>query len=389
MKDFEREDMPSASKLSQVIACPGCINLSNSIPDKPVEKEEEDDLTKSGIRIHAALDTGNTLELSEEEERLYKLAVKYTKQAIDEWIKDSPLLVTEESVLETINEQRIWLFDDDLNRVASGQLDRLVIQKNASRCVVVDFKTGFTPNLEPAERNSQMRLCAVLTYREYDVNSVRCVLIKPRSKNNPIDRVDYTRSDLEFSYRHIISQLWLSRQPDAPRRAGNHCHYCPAKSECPEAAAYTMLPSVIARRASGSMPMESKEDAKLMVDTLAPADLLRIWEVSKPTAWIIDAVTARLKAMPESELSEIGLMLGKGRALDPITNVEGAINYLAAMGCSRLDVMATLSMSKEKVAALAKREKNLTSDKAASQWVAKSLAPFITPITASPSLRKI
>lgn len=386
MIDEERAGLPSASKLEQMVNCPGCKALEDSIPIAMRQEivDVKDEQAERGVRIHKARETSNTLGLSTEEEvETYKRGLKFEQELLNAW-KDQYSIHRQDCFLE----QRLWLHDDDLNAIASGRLDVLYVA--LPYALIVDWKSWFCNSLSPSVRNFQLRLQAVLVAQEYGATNIRVAFCKPKLKWGASDYCDYTEKDLKYAEQQIGFYLWMSQQADAPRHPGHWCHYCAAKAICPEAGALSMLPSVIATRNSLVERIEDKETAALAVADLGPGDLLKIWEISKPAEWIADAVSKRLKAMPENELAQLGLELAPGKQLDPITKVRELVKHLTEeLHWDEAKVWACLTMEKGPLADLARQEKGLSSDRASKQFIASEFSDYITPKRSEGWLRRI
>jgi len=373
----ERAGKPSASDVA-FWNCDGKQQLLAKIGPPP-ETTNEDALR--GTKLHKAFESDSTLELTEDELDTYENGVAFTAQIIEQWKADFGL----EQVDEGERECRLWLHDpNDLSPLASGQLDRFYLSGN--HACVIDFKTGFTPNLVPSPRSTQLKLQAVLVRKEFpQITNVRVAFCKPLSKAGAADWCDYNLSDLEMSEQLIRFQVWKSQQPDAPRTPGSHCWWCPCKPHCPEAGAYSLLPGVIAQKAS-----VGSTDPKDMVLALTHADLLKIWTASGTVKKILEAVNERLKGLSKAELSELGLELpAEGKRRDEITNVKAAFSFLAATeNWPEEELWKALTLNKGAVAEVAQRLNGLDA-KHAVKWTEEILGPWIDRSHDKPSLRRL
>lgn len=144
-----------------------------------------------------------------------------------------------------------------------------------------------------------------------------------------------------------------------------------------------MLPTVTAKR----VPRANEMTWELMVEHMAPTDLARVWEMSSVAGKIIEAVKARLKAMPADDLAKLGIDLGEGRKIDPITDVAGAWTALTRE-FSEQDILACMEISKGDLAELVRNRKGKTKADA-SKWISENLSSFITPQKAEAPLKKI
>lgn len=379
MNDDPRMGLASASKFERLVNCPGSQRLEATVTDI----DESDADAERGTKIHRAFETGNTIELDEEEAEAYRAGVKFTEMLVNAW-KDQWNIISQQ---EGPREQRLWFHHPDtLDPLASAQLDRNYIAPPYA--LVVDLKSGWATHIQPAPKSWQLRFQALCLWKDRDdIHFIRVAHARALSKVGANDYCDYTEDDLRFSEQSILYRLWEASRPDAPCHAGHWCSYCKAKAFCPEAGAHSMLPSVIAGRA---VQIESKEDAELAVATLAPADLLKVWQVSGVVTKIVEAVKRRLKGMTEAELAELGLALFPGMQLDPITGTEACFKFLKdVQNWNEADLWAALTFSKGKLAAIARKEKGLSSDEKAKGWIKQALAEYITPQQSEAIIRKV
>jgi len=378
-RDEERLDLPSASKMARLVACPGSHALEQTLPPEAFQADsQQEEWAEKGTRIHRAKETGNTLELDEEEAEIYRQGVAYEEQIVQKWMRDKNLDDCEEGP----REMRVWLHDP-LNfpeLLGSVQLDAHYYNKERGCVLSVDWKSGFDPNLPPSPSSWQLRFGAVALKREEYTDwmkECRVAHCKAQQKHTVNDYCDYAEADLEMSWQAMRLHLWESTQPDAQRHPGQHCTFCPCKPYCLEAGGYSLLPSVAAK----------EKDWELQVAQMQPKDLVRIWSVSTITEKIIEAVKDRLKAMPDEDLAAIGLERGKGRSLDPIVDVPGAYSALLKEFTEE-SVLKCMKLGKTELAKLAAESKGKSKEDAG-KWVSSYLDKFIERKTSEAPLRRI
>lgn len=389
LRDPERLDLPSASAMEIVQACPGQRNLLATLPPEAFQKPaEEDEWAKRGTRIHAAFETGNTVDLDEEELETYEQGQKFVHELLEKWIRLKSL--PRDKVEEGPRELRVFLREPQFvgEPIGSGKLDRHWLCRERRCGLVVDFKTGWNKNLPPSNHSWQLRYQAVLLHREEyagDIDEWWVAHCKPKDKLGADDWCVYQFQDLEYSVQSIQYHLWESTQFDAKRHAGDWCNWCPCKAWCPEAGAYAMLPSVIARRAA-----PEATDLEGMVQAMAPEDLLKLWEMDTVVRKILDAADERLKTFPKDELERLGLELPeRGKERNTIVKVREAFDFLhTTQQFTEKDLWLALDLAVGKVAEIAMQEKSLTKANA-SKWVKEILKECISKTYDRPSLRKI
>ena len=147
-----------------------------------------------------------------------------------------------------------------------------------------------------------------------------------------------------------------------------------------------MLPSVQAKaQGEGITP----EVATELVSNISLLDCRKIWESSTARHNIEDACKARLKALPEAELAELGLMFGKPKVLRPITAVDKAFEFLLSLGVPAEKLWAVTKMSNGELTSVVQQSLGLKSKKEAETWVRTKLAAFITEQTCERPLEEI
>ena len=369
MSDDPRLNLPSASSFERIVQCPGSAALIASLP--PNKEEAPDEIAARGTRIHEARRTGNTLSLEEDEAEDYRLGLKHERALAYQTFGEEP------DVKEFSWLPRLWLSDPQTcEPCLSGETDVLYIKPPLA--AVLDWKTGWNNWLTPSQRNWQLRVYAVLVWKEFDgLERIRVGLIKPKAKIDPVDFVDYSTEDLRQSEQAIFFHLWRARQPDAPRTPGAHCRYCPARAFCKEAAAYSLLPSVI----------NTNGDLLAAVQQLSGPDLVKLFETETVVTKIFEAVKTRLKAMPDWQLGELGLERGKPMRLDPIFDTEGVWKFLVATGAELKDLWPALQWSKGKLADMLRATRGF-SEEGAQQYIREALAEFIEKKDAEAPLKK-
>jgi hypothetical protein len=360
-----RIGLPSASKLERVAACPGSHAMEERVKDDAPDDSTE--ITEVGLRVHKARETSNTLELNPEEFELYQSGLRYEERLLEKW--KSTWGFKDDDVKQGPNELRLWIHNHNLDPVGSGQLDVHFLCREYAH--IIDWKVGFLNHLVGATGNYQLRMQAVLLWLEHPhLKNIRVAFAKPRYEESELDFVDYSEMDLHYSYESIILAIWWATQPDAVRSPGLHCRYCKAKSFCPQAVAFALLPSTIA---SGIL---SGKKAGVAVEAVTPDDLARIWEASSTIESILKAVKDRLKSFSDEELAALGIRRGKGRETLTWKDVEGAFGLLKEKGWNEMELWMCLEFGLGKLGKLAEKYMGV-GEKYANGEVKQLLAQFI------------
>jgi PD-(D/E)XK nuclease superfamily len=386
MKDPERLDLPSGSSFEIVVECPGQPALKAMLPVREEKPEEPDEDALSGTRIHRARQTGDTSELDGEEKSKYEAGLDYERQALEQWRREYNIVRDSEGPREV----RLWLHDPTTGeRCLSAQLDVHYVGYDANdTCfvLVVDWKTGWSWNLTPSQRNWQLRCQGVLAWREYSgVRGVRTVFVKPIARLDRVDSTDYNEESLTRSQESIYQRLWESTLPDAERHAGDHCNYCPCKDACREAAAYGLLPSVIADRARAELTEPYDSDPIAIVEVMPLVDVALLHSRARIIGKILDAAKARLKKLDDNTLKSLGLYRKAGRRLDPLVRTKDAFDYLKSFGIKEEAIWRALSFSKGDLVNMLQEEQGWAKE-ATDGFVRGQLAPFIEKKNAEDSI---
>lgn len=373
----DRLGLHSASSFGIDVICHGRRNLIRSLPD--LQDVDTEDAIR-GRKIHKAWQSGSAMGLEVDEAEDYELGLKFIDEVVSNWKRDKYL----ESVEEMPREERLYLRNQIGEIICSGQLDRWY--KSGNHVLVIDGKSGWSKNVPASEVSWQLRVYAVLAYNETGGQNVRVAYVKPKVKWEPTDCTDYGIQDLMASEQSIKLYIWLSNLPEAPRQAGTHCRYCKAAAGCPEVAAWQMLPSVQAKAQNGHI---TPKVAAELVSNISLPDCVKIWESSTARHNIEDACKARLKALSDTTLAELGLTFGKSKILHPITNVQSAFEFLLSLGVPAAKLWSVTKMSNGELATVVQEALGLPSKDAAEKWIRDKLGRCITPKPTERPLERI
>jgi len=378
-----RLGLPSAS-MTWFWNCPGSLRLRDSLSDSELKKANEpDEYIISGNKIDKSREEGMPLDLNDDELELFQNGLKFEDRLVQSWLA----AINASDCEEGPHKERLFLnHPETMAPILSGESDVHYIAQSEGRkhALVIDWKL-IGPNVPPATRNTQLRILAVLKYRDMDdIAGVRVAINRCMDKVGARDYCDYTPLDIERSEAWIMQHLWLSQQEDAPLTPGQWCYHCPCNAICPMAGSYALLPSVIASRA-----LASSTDVSAMVHALKPADLVKLWENKALIEKVLKAVVSRLKAMPPDQLASLGLGFGKGRAMNPIVKTKDCFDFLKTVQMLPEEKLwAAMQFSNTDIADMVREDKNLTKE-GASNWVKTVLAEFMQQSTAEAPLKRI
>lgn len=377
--DDVRAGKTSASSFSDDRECLGRRNLINALPPEML-KAASDEYADYGNAVHKALETGNTIPLDEDQDETYRAILAGEETLLNEWALNNQL----EVIARWGREERLWIKDKAGNPITSAQLDRYWIA--TPHALIIDAKSLFAPRLPRAKDSWQLRVQAVCLWIETGCDQIRAAYNCPNKFGRKLDYADFTLSELERDLAEIRLTCWRMTQPDAPRTPGDACRYCAARGVCPEAAAYSMLPSVVAQTAA----LDTKDEVKARVAMLTPADWAFIFKRSSIVKNILDAAVGNLKALDDATLASFGIRKGSGRTTSevPGDHVFDACGKLVGLGLPESELWKCLSLNKTAVVALIMKEHGLKKG-AAEAFYDSNLAEHISAKTSEAILREI
>lgn len=377
-----RKGLTSASSFADDKACLGRRRLINSLPPEFIAGPANEAETNFGNEVHRALETGDFSKLEGDAYDTYAAVMTGEEQLLTEWTLNNQI----EVITKHGREERFWIKFPNGEDAASAQLDRYWIGDNG-HALVVDVKSLFAPHLPRAEESWQLKMQAVAISTKHGCDKIRVAYNCPNKFGRKLDWHDFNLQDLQRFAAEIYFACYMMAQPDAPRVPGDACRYCPARAVCPEAASYSMLPSVVAGVAADL----TKQQIRNKVATLTPADWVFLWKRSTMVKNILESAASCLRAMPESDLNNLGMKFGKGRTTSSIPNekTKEACERLSMLGLTDADLWQCMSLDKTAATALIQKRQNLSSKEKAESLFESELAGLIEEKTGEPTLREI
>lgn len=296
----------NASSASRWISCPGSINLIGSLP--PVEGERISHYADEGTAAHnlaqLCLENGTDAKDS--------LGCSILGQ-VERWP------VTEEMVeavqcyldevrshIERLGGKSVHL---DIERAVSpipgrgdmwGTADALVYEP-FGELIVFDLKYGRGVVVE-VEWNDQAMFYGLGALRAIgadDVSTVTIVVVQPRAEH-PDGKVRRwtVEKDVLLAYADgLAAAADFTKNPDAPRRPGKHCRFCPAGAVCPELRNLSLL---VAVNQFEDLPEEIEEPAAhvRLPNPLDPEELAKAMQIIP----LLDFWSREVQALVQREL---------------------------------------------------------------------------------------
>lgn len=368
-----RLGLPSASGFHMDAACDGRQNLVRALRGAGLLVADETEWTARGTRIHNARTTGNTLNLEGDAELdAYKKGLVLETEAVDRWMTERVI----DALPGPLLEERLWLNHPETGEpLMSGQLD--VAFRSFWEALILDWKSGSGYYLESASLSWQLRIYALLIWKEFDgIKRIRVGYIMPEKWGKGIDTFDLTEYDLKQIETAVYHILWKQQQPDARRTAGAHCRFCPARANCPEAAQMTLMPTV--QRGPDEI------GTLALVKAMTPDDCYTVWSRRSELKAILGAITERLEAATDDH-ARLGLKFTKGKDTSYILDVEGAVKKLRDEGFAERDIFDAMSFSKPAIIEMI-RGRTFCTKEVADAWYARTFGEFIQEGRGKPTL---
>jgi PD-(D/E)XK nuclease superfamily len=218
--EIESEGLPSASGFDAEFRCPGKRALEKRLP-----QQAETAVTRSGQRIHCALQKGDFSKLSDTNARTARRVAFAESEIVHEYELEGAVVTFEE---------RAWDFDDELRHTWSGRVDRYDWLPSQRRLLVIDDKTGWGIP-PPISDNWQVRSEAALLSERLGAEETIAALIHPHHPFELWQARRYTPTQMQHLLDVVRENVRIIGLPDQPRIPGPwQCQWCKAKGICPE-----------------------------------------------------------------------------------------------------------------------------------------------------------
>lgn len=225
------QQVPSASKLHRIIACPASHKAEQVAPAIEEDTSEADE----GHDVHAVLsDDLSPDEVSASAAQTAEMCHRDAEALLADWAdpnQGTTLLMEERYAMIQVGDRYFVApaNTDLLGKVIfTGQFDQLYIQ--GTRGLLIDFKSLHGKHAAALE-NPQLMSLAVLVAKRHKLTSLRVALVQPW-KGKP-STADYSANMLIEAENKLLE--WLAREESAlpeDRKAGDHCTYCKARFGC-------------------------------------------------------------------------------------------------------------------------------------------------------------
>jgi hypothetical protein len=243
-----------------------------------------------------------------------------------------------ESITVTVErEQRFWLHNERLEKVASAQLDYLAMARNTA--LIVDYKTLFGDHGK-ASANDQIKAQVACLHDAYpELTSIYVGLVQP---NLPADRqltmAHYDMAAIVRAKHEVMAWCAESLAEDAPRIPGKiQCANCDARSLCKEAIAASMAITAV----SDDLMLDSPDTAAAILERAGQAEA------------VIKHIKARAKEMLEKDPGSVaGYALKPGNEKRTISDIGKAFSICRDSGISPAEFQAVCTIALGKMETL-------------------------------------
>ena len=348
-----RRGVPSASAIGRIEACPASHQMALLAGDNSGK------WSKYGDAIHEALATGDASKLDAAQFETFEMCNEQLEWMLSEWAGDDEImaihrdskrlgLTTIGGVVEVTDETTAKLVNTALADVIALKFSKA---DQALHFFIADHKTlrGEVPE---AADNPQLRNLAVLVAKRFRCVAGRVCIIQPWAGKPTLADFDQTSLVRATEWLHHILEVESNATPD-DRKAGTHCHYCPANSNCstfrqlatsPVEAMTRFLPTddKTARAALFARAME------LDADTLAGfVKHLRL------VGWWSAAIEGAAKKRAESDVEfQRFYRLKPGSPREKIIDVQAVFTRSCELGVAPANFSAACSITKTELKGL-------------------------------------
>jgi hypothetical protein len=319
----ERLGLPSISAFEQMAKCPGSYHAQKGLPDL-----DDTAIRQQGTDIHSVM----AGEMPEKDLPSSLRWILDRTMELEMSICDTAFPQYERSELEELAEQRYWFLDSQGNKLYSGKLDKVYLDPEHSKAVVIDYKFGFKRVLD-AKKNRQIRGGVVLLANSYLISDVMGAIIQPRiAGDDALLLCQYSGEQIQEASQKNLTLVARAMDVNAPRNPGvTQCEYCKAKPTCKPAIEYFTSKS---KEIIGILDLpivETKpktvKDAYSKLPSARRKEIAELWPLVKVMG---DCLNEDNKRFLESGKSIPGFSLGNGKESRVITNPLTLLQQLVA-----------------------------------------------------------
>lgn len=346
-----RRGVPSASAIGRIEACPASHQMALLAGDNSGK------WSKYGDAIHEALATGDASNLDTAQLETFEMCKEQCEQMLKEWAGDDEIMTIHRDskrlgltsiggVVEVTEETTVTLTN-------TGLADVIALKKaqRGMEFFIADYKTlrGEVPE---AADNPQLRNLAVLVSKRFRCVAGRVCVIQPWAGNPTLADFDQASLFRATGWLHRILEVERTATPD-DRKAGTHCHYCPANDTC---STFRQLATSPVEAMTRVLPQDDKtaraalfaRAMELDADTLAG-----LYKHLRLVGWWSAAIEGAAKKRAESDVEfQQYYRLKPGVVREKITDVQTVFTRSCELGVAPANFSAACSITKTELKGL-------------------------------------
>ena len=320
----ERDDLPSASGVYRLMNCQASHRMTLKARGMRQEAGESggkgEQWREQGNAMHDAIFNQSAAGLETDQERMdYSKLMKRFRDFLGGWGADNDDTV--------IREERLWLHQE-ITPIFSGRPDYCRISKSGRRAAIVEFKSLWNKEVEPAE-NDQLWSQAVLLAAILDCQEFTLQIISPHYTYKPHLVTRHEIEDYEIRLRMALSLAQLEKEPP---RTGPWCKHCGGIMICPaiarEAAMTTTHPSELKLENAGKLLARLERMEKYIKEVREYYKLVIAKDPEAIPGWKIIEKSMRLLKNPQGIKDAVVPIIGEkafwGATSVSITKLETA-----------------------------------------------------------------
>ena len=343
----ERFGVPSASAMRRISNCPPSFKLASYF------KDAGSDEATTGDRIHAALETLNSVGLTADDLQTFEMCLDQRNELLSNWIgeemdyqvfKEVRLGLTTLGLVRDVTPKTTWKLR------FSGKADFVAVFGEGA--LIVDYKTLHGDH-DHASENDQLRALAVLVALRHGVTQVRVAIVQPWKGKPTV--ADFDKPALDAATAWLYDTLHRE-EVSTPEQAnaGDWCHYCPARVKCE---AFTRQTLATVETATINLPGDDEVGRKAMfarAAELSDSELSARYRGLKWISWYVSAVegNVRMRAAEGGEFTDKYFHLVEGKPREAIENVAMVWTRMEQLGVKAEDFTRECKTSKKAVLGL-------------------------------------
>lgn len=335
-------NVPSASKLHRIMACPASHKAEQAAGDVPEDTRDADE----GQDVHAVLSEDLSADdVSYSAAQTAEMCEDHVQRLLTEWQDAGEVALGFKEVRYGLTDIGAVIpihADTKASVIFTGQFDRLYVQ--GERGILFDFKALFGKHASALE-NPQLMGLGVLVAKRHKLTSLRVALVQPWKGKPTV--ADYSPAGLVMAEAWLYDVLEKERNASPEdRNAGDHCTYCKARFNCDTYTSHNINALDVVQ--AETLPADSKArfaEMSFRFEQMTPEKMKRVAEDVIPLmgGFIASFNAVYKKRVGDGEIPGRSLREKSGRR--KISDVGTAYERAAAHGVTAESFAAKCSLS--------------------------------------------